>query len=255
VPIPQAGLTLAGFTVTSQHPLRRQRFHVIVLGVEVPEAQRRELVQSVVKAVGGKIPADNPNFTEGRFERENFEFAYLYSPRLGYTKSGDLNALLNAVRTDIERRTKRVGEEWVNDVIVVYYQGQGWVDPATGRPMLHSATTLGGAAGKNLVDYAIRLDTAPRVPGMVVTVANIASPDTPTQDLAVEVPYLWYAWADGASVANLLPNIAVAVKEESTVDALKNRVETGVRALPKPPSRFAALPDEVLARVIGLGKR
>ena len=75
-----------------------------MLGVDVPEVQRKELVHRVVRAVGGELPKGNPNFMEGRFTRKDFEFAYLYSPRLGYTNAGDLNALLNSVRADIMRR-------------------------------------------------------------------------------------------------------------------------------------------------------
>ena len=255
VPIPQEGLAQAGFAVTSSDPLRRQRLHVLVLGVEVPDADRKELVRRVVKAVGGELPPDNPHFTEGRFARDGFEFAYLYAPRLGYTKAGDLNALLSAARTDIERRTKRPGEEWVNDVIVVYYQGEDWVD-ADGRWLLHSATTLSGAAGKNPAEYAIRLDNLPQIPGMPVAVVNVASTAKPGSTLAIDLPYLRYAWANNAAAGELLPQIALAIRAERTVEQMAKRVGLGLDGVPvaNRPTRAAFLPDDVLARVIGLKK-
>ncbi len=217
VPIPQEGLKQAGFTVTSTNPERRQRLHVLLVGVEVPDAERKELVKRVVKAVGGELPPDSPNFTEGRFPRAGFGFAYLYAPRLGYTKAGDLTALLSAVRGDIERRTRRAGEEWVNDVIVVYYQGEDWVDKDSGRWLLHSATTLSGAAGKNPAEYAIRLDNLPLVPGLPVAVLDVAGAPKLADDLGLDLDYLRCARAD-ATVRSLVPeHLAKAVRVKPTL--------------------------------------
>ena len=229
VPIPQEGLEQAGIRVESEAPLREQRLHVLMLGVEVPEAERKPLVRNVIQAVGGAIPEGSPNFTEGRFEHPRFKFAYLYSPRLGYTKSGDLNALLNAARTDIERRSKRAGEEWVNDVIVVYYQGEDWLDQSSNRRLLHSATTLSGAAGKNMAEYAIRIDNLPQVPGLPVALVNVVGDEEQTLSLAVDIPYLRYAWKTGEATGELLTQLASAVKAERTIGKVVAFVDAGLR--------------------------
>jgi hypothetical protein len=250
--VPQQGLRPAEFAVASNNPVLRQRLHVLVFGVEVPEAKRSALIRDVVAAVGGTIPAGNPDFLTGAFTRPGFEFAYLYAPRLGYTRGGDLNALLLSVKTDIERRTKRPGEEWVNDVVVVYYQGRDWVDQDN-RWLLHTATTLGGAAGKNPGAYAIRLDDLPHIPGMPVAVVNVAGPDEPGRRLTVDLPFLRYAWKESAATGRLLPLLTNAVRRERTLGGVADFVLSGVSGsaeLAGPPT--AALPDDVRDRVIGL---
>ena len=253
VPLAQVGSKSAEFFVTSAAPLRDQRFHVLMLGVEVPEADRKPLVHSLVKAVGGTIPADNPNFTEGRFTHPRFSFAYLYSPRLGYTKGGDLNALLNAVRADIERRSKRQGEEWLNDVVVVYYQGGDWAEP-DGRRYLHSATTLSGAAGKNRADYAIRMDNLPQTHGLLVALVNVAGDAETSGTLVIDIPYVRYAWENAANLAQILVQFAEAVKAERELRPILAAVNAGlskaaIALVGKPdPSK---VPDDVAKRELG----
>ena len=41
-----------------------------MVGVAVPRADRPKLVRSVIEAIGGEIPANEPNFTEGGFTRQ-----------------------------------------------------------------------------------------------------------------------------------------------------------------------------------------
>ncbi len=251
VPIPQEGLQQATIQVASQNPLRKQRLHVLVVGLEVPNAERAPLVRRVVEAVGGTIARDTPNFIEGKFERPGFEFAYLYSPRLGYTNARDLNALLDAARTDIQRRARRAGEEWVNDVIVVYYQGADWVDKDTGRWHLHSATSRSGAAGDNPVAAAIRLDSLPLMPGMPVAVVNVDSTDTPTGSLALDLPYMRYAWTQATTGALLLDQLKQGVSEKrQTFGGMANFVNKGI---PKDATLGSSLPAEGIGgRVVGL---
>ena len=222
--VPQVGPAVASFFVASDKPLREQRFHVVMLGVEVPEADRKPLVHSLIKAVGGTIPADNPNFTEGRFTHPRFGFAYLYSPRLGYTKGGDLNALLNAVRADIERRSKR--EDWLNDVVVVYYQGSDWEEP-DGRRYLHSATTLSGAAGKNPASYAMRMDNLPQTHGLIAALVNVAGDVDTSGTLVIDIPYVRYAWERVAETGQLLVQLAEAVKVNRDIRKILTAVNEG----------------------------
>ena len=220
VPIPQVGLKQAEFRVTCKEPLPTQRLHVLMVGIEVEEAQRKPLIRNVVNAVGGTIPGGNPNFTEGRFDHPRFSFAYLYTPRLTYTNAGELNALLNAARLDIEWRTKQAGQEWVNDVIVVYYQGEDWVDKDTGRWLLHSARSLTSVSGKNPAEYAIRLDDLPQVPGLPVAVVNVASVAKPVGDLAVNMLSLRFAWKDSTGTDILLTELGKSVRSERVVSKI-----------------------------------
>ncbi len=250
--VPQVGAARAALTIETAAPITRQRLHVIMLGVQVPTEKRGELVRRVITSIGGKIPADNPNFTEGRFERDRFEFAYLYPPRLGYTKGGDLNVLLDAVATDIEQRTKRPGEEWVNDVVLLYYQGADWQEEATGRWLLHTATTIRGAAGGNAADYAIRPDALRPVPGMLVVLVNVTGAEMKGDPLAIDTPHLRYAWTEPGATETLLGSIEKAVKQERTVEQMRRSVEADLQTAKGSAGRFGFLPEVVLARVIGL---
>jgi hypothetical protein len=251
VPIPRQLLGGDAITVVSREPLTKQRLHVVMIGVGVPDAQRRELVRNVVLALGGELPKGNPNFTEGRFTRRGFDFAYLYDPRLGYAKPGDLNAMLLAVRADIAARTKRPGEEWVNDVIVLYYHGADWFEQ-DGRWMGHSATTL-GAAGPNLADRAIRMDNLPDAPGLLLRVANVVSPESPAGERLGDGSFLRFAWPKASERMSLLPRMADAIRAERRVREISGRLAELLLDLPpgQRPLRQAQLSEDVLARVFG----
>ena len=115
---------------------------------------------------------------------------------------------------------------------------------------------MSGAAGKNPAEYAIRLDNLPQIPGMPVAVVNVASAAKPGSTLAIDLPYLRYAWANNAAAGELLPQIALAIRAERTVEQMAKRVSLGLDGVPAAnrPTRAASLPDDVLARVIGLKK-
>jgi hypothetical protein len=251
--VPQSALSRARFAVTSTAPLRKQRLHLLVLGVGVPESQRKQLISNVIAAVGGTVPAGSANFTAGRFERPGFDFAYLYAPRLDYTKSGDLNALLNAVRADIEERTQRASEEWVNDVIVVYYQGADWVNEKGW--FLHSATTLSGSAGKDPSRSAIRLDNLPLVPGLPVAVLNVNGKKMEGDDLAVTVSYLRTAWGDTAETVYLLPQLAEAIRRGRTFEDVVSFAGAGLsKGAQKPVEWMPKFAREIRERYVGVLK-
>ncbi|MFM8272585.1 MAG: hypothetical protein ACKODX_09655, partial [Gemmata sp.] len=244
--VPQEGLEQASVQVTCQAPLRRQRLHVLMIGVGVEDAERKELAARVVGSLGGKVPSDRPDFFEGPFERRGFETALLYFPRLKNANAQDLNALLAAARREIEKRSRRPNEEYVNDVIVVYYQGEDWVDKDTGRWLLHSEMTLSGAAGANPDRYAIRLDDLPLPPGMPVTVVNSASTAKLSDTLSINLPYLRYASAN----EQFLPRFTRAVATERTVGGIAEHVSTGAAGVATLTVSLAR--DGVRNRVVGL---
>jgi hypothetical protein len=220
IPTPRQSISFDEIAVTSENPVRKQRFHVVMLGVEVPDAQRQALVRNVIEGFGGEVPKDAV-FTEGRFTHKNFEFAYLYSPRLGYTKAGDLNALLNAVRADITDRSKRQNDEWVNDVILVCYQGAILEDE---RMLLHTATTLSGAAGKNPNDYAIRMDHLPQTPGLRFMVVIAPKRERVQPGLNVGEKFLVCLYGDSDALKQLFARFGDALKFKPTLGEITQEV-------------------------------
>jgi hypothetical protein len=250
--VPQEAHSQARFAVVSSAPIRKQRLHLLVVGVQVAPEQQQALVANVISAVGGTPPREGMNFLSGKFERKGFDFAALYS-QLGYTSKSSLNGLLNRVRLDIEDRSRRPGEEWVNDVIVVYYQGTDWMDDQ-GRWFLHSSLTASGAAGKNPADYAIRLDALPEVPGIPVAVVNVAGRELAGDNLMVTVPYLRTAWAKPADRVHLLQNLAGAIRTERTFNGVVTLVGDELRNAPQKPVGWLTFPRDMRDRYVGVPK-
>jgi hypothetical protein len=251
--VPKTDTSRAALVVRSKEPITKQRLHVLIFGVGVPEAERGPLVRDFVTAIGGKLPPNSPNFTEGRFERDRFEFAQVYRPQFENSQAGHLNAMLNRVRRDIADRARRAGDdEWVNDVVLLFYQGADWKDGASGRWLLHTATT-GDGTGPTAADEAIRPDALPPVPGMLVVLTNVTGAALAKDPLATDTPYLRYAWESRAASAGLLDAIQKAVAAWRQIREIRDGVSATVQAargVVGAPIDY--LPDEVLVRLLGL---
>lgn len=252
--VPRADGTAAAVAITSAAPITRQRLHVVICGVSVAKGDQGALTRGVVSAIGGTWPADNPNFVEGEFKRDRFEMARVYRPRFENLQAGHLNAALDDIRRDIARRVRQedADDEWVNDVILLYYQGSDWKD-ASGRWLLDSVTTAGPKKGPTAASEAISRDDLPPIPGMLVVVANVTGAKMDRDPLESGAPYLRYAWSDPAARANLLAAIDTAVRATRDVDEIRASVGTAVMRNPA----FAGLPveylpREVLRRIVGL---
>src|SRR5262249_59060488 len=72
--LPQQSSNAFEFAVKCDKPLDKQRLHVLVIGVDVPERDRVALAKRVVAALDGKIPGDNPNFDSGVLAVDHPEF-------------------------------------------------------------------------------------------------------------------------------------------------------------------------------------
>jgi WD40 repeat protein len=250
--VPKTDTSRAAVVVRSTAPVTQQRLHVLVFGVGVPEDERGPLVRNFVTAIGGRLPADSPNFTEGPFERDRFESARVYRPQFENSQKSHLNAMFRDVRNAIAGRARRPGDEWVNDVVLLFYQGADWQDPASGRWLLHTATT-GDGTGPTAADEAIRPDALPPVPGMLVVLANVTGRPMAADPLATDTPYLRYAWRDRAASNGLLGAIKSAVEAQRKVGEIRDGVSAAVRAAAGAsgvPIDF--LPQVVLDRILGL---
>ena len=69
------------------------------------------------------VPADRPGFDRGSFLHPAFARAVLYRPLVSDVERSDLLGLLKDVEREIDQTTVLKGDEWVNDVVLVYYQG------------------------------------------------------------------------------------------------------------------------------------
>ncbi len=251
--LPQQGMRQTELAVRCEKPLKAQRLHLLVVGVEVSERERPALVRRVVEAVGGTVPADRPGFDRGSFEHPAFARAVLYRPLVSDVERSDILGLLKDVEREIEQTTRQKGDEWVNDVVLVYYQG--WDLRGTdGLQRLHTSKSLLYMKTTAPPDM-VRIDELPPTPGVTMAVLNVADlvAPKPADPLAAALPQLRYPWKNAAATDQLLPMYHAAVVRGRTIGDLVALVRSEID---KNPTLFGiptdGLPPAVRNRLIGL---
>lgn len=257
--LPQQGTEPFQFRVDCEKPLDRQRLHVLVIGVDLPDGERSrvDLARRVVAAVGGTDPGASANFDRGEleFEHPRFQRAMVYPPRVGYgvTKSV-IDGLLLDVSKKIERARQLPEQDWINDVVVIYYEGRDLVGQ-DGLRRLHTSLTL--RSGPAVAEAeAIPLDCLFPTPGLRCPVLNVVKPSTPQPALspfAHASPLLRYEWANPTARELLLPIFRETIARQRTVGEVVDGVQQAVMRLPQRSSDPTdTLPESVRPRNIGL---
>ena len=255
--LPQDG-AVAEVAFACRNPLATQRLHVLVIGVAPPgvatrDADRQGLVRQVVAAVGGSVSANQPGFVGGEFKHPAFAGSVLYRPRIGSVDRTDIIGLMREVEREVRRAGVREGSGWVNDVVLVYYQGRDVIG-ADGRRRLHTTVSLSPAAG-TVERSAVLVESLPATPGVRVVLLNVYNPDSPrpADALAAEPPLLIYPWRDPAAMTQLFGLFQRAVAERATFGGVIDRVRDEVRSNPAAALPTERLPQPVRDRRIGLG--
>lgn len=253
--VPQAAAGARAFRVGCAAPLARQRLHVVVVGVDVPDGDRPGLVRRVVAALGGVAKG---RFEAGVFEAPGFERAVLYPPVLGEVQSGDVRWAL----ADVADRIRGLAavappDDWVNDVVLVYYQGRDWVDDRDGRRWLHTSRSLRYPPAV-WREHAVAVDRLPASAGVRLLLLSVVDPEgrpsTAARDPGVAV--LRYAWADPAAPARILPAfgqaLAARVRLGDVVADTTRRFRGDPAAAGEPVER---VPEDVRDRPLGRGRQ
>jgi hypothetical protein len=255
--MPQQGSGEFEFAENCAKPLDKQRLHVLVIGVDVPERERVELARKVVAALDGKIPGDNPNFDSGvlAFEHPEFTRAMVYPPRIGYAvNKSAIDGLLMDVEKMIAQTRKQPGQDWVNDVVLVYYQGRSNTDK-DGHWRVHTSMSL--LASPSVAEReAVALEYLYPTPGLRVPVLNnIDEPGrlrSPLGLSASELILLRYGWKDAGARESLLPILRDTVAARRTVgdvvDGVRSEVTSREGHVGEP---IDTLPTDVRPRIIG----
>jgi hypothetical protein len=224
--LPQQGAVAVKFEVGCKNPLIRQRLHVLVIGVDTPDRDRPRMARDVVKAVRGTIPANRPGFDGGEFQHPAFSRAVLYPPLVYDVDRSDIVGLLRKVEREIRQTVARDGEAWVNDVVLVYYQGRDLRGKDNVR-RLHTTRSLVYAAGA-ADRFAVRVDELPPTPGVRLVVLNVVNPDkeqtAQLDGVLIDPLLLRYPWKNPAGTTLFLTTLEGAVSQQSTVGGVLDRV-------------------------------
>jgi hypothetical protein len=193
--------------------------HVLVIAPLVSEDGRAALARDVISAVGGDLPADRPVFHRMPFKHKAFVRATLYSPLVHNVSKPGVVGLLQDVEDEIRRPSE--GPEpkgWVNDVVLVYYQGRDQVGK-DGLIRLHTTRSI-NYPGQGGAQFAVRVDELPPTPGVRLQLLNVTEPDgqpQPADPLSTVPLLLRYAWKDRESIGDLLPLFRQASAQKPTV--------------------------------------
>jgi WD40 repeat protein len=244
------------FAVHCAAPLARQRLHVVVVGVnaEPEEAARKELARRAVRALGGTA---STSFEAGAFAAPGFEQAFLYRPEVGSNvEAGHIRLALEDVARGIRGLAAAAPpDDWVNDVVLIYYQGRDFVDDRDGRRWLHTSRSMKypPAVRRN---FAVAVNDLPDTAGVRLLLLSVVAPPEKVRVAAdAGVPLLRYAWADPEGPDRLLPLFGQALADRVR---LGDVADDAGRLFRRDPGRagdpLESLDPEVRKRPVGRGK-
>jgi hypothetical protein len=253
-PVAQQGVGPAGFDLACRGPLAEQRLHVVVIAPDVSDGEEEaKLVRQVVGAVGGELPKGPSPFRSGEFAHRSFTRAVLYRPLVYHTGPSDVAGKLRQVETEIKQSMARPGKGWVNDVVLVYFQGRDRVGKDGVRRLATSQTRqYEEGAGEHT---ELRVDALERTPGVRLIVLNVAGPgaaQASADPLTADPLQLRYPWKNPAATGELLPLYGEAVGQEQSLGGVVDRVRDAVRKnTARADDPIDALPPEVRDRPFG----
>jgi hypothetical protein len=236
------------FAVRCQIPVSKQRLHIVAVGLNVPANERLAFNEQLVKSLGGQVPKERVGrFDQGQFALPSFDRAILYRPLLGEIDSGNVTRILDEVRQQIRQLASTNQDGYINDVILLYYQGKDWYS-ADQRLWLHTSRSLlypVAVAQK----FALGVNDLPTTPGARLLMLNVVNPESVkmADSLPAQRPSLLrYAWKDDRGTERLFNALAVAVDREKTIDGFIDQVRSQLLTVPE----LAGKPVELIAEGI-----
>jgi hypothetical protein len=134
--VSQQELSCREFDLACTAPVNNQRLHVLIVGVNVSDWA--ELKERVLDALVVD-PRDRPD-VQGEFKKPPFERCVLYHVLVGDVDRGKVEAQLVEINNEIARLKRQTG--WLNDVVLIYYQGEDIVVPGKRERWLKTSRNL-----------------------------------------------------------------------------------------------------------------
>jgi hypothetical protein len=234
------------FALRCMQPLKELRLHVLVVGVGVRDAEA--LRKRVLESIGAKKGSlAGPH---GEFKHPAFSKAVLYPSLIGRVSRGEFDLQLEEVKKQIATLRGQTG--WVNDVVLVYYQGEDWVGPGGQRWLLTSRNLQLPDAPPEA--FAIPLRQMPPTPGICLLMLNLRQRpgqprwEGPDAGAALGVALLRFAWSNPALLGAdpvLLRLVQEAPESQGSVGAVADVVKKRVSDNPDAAPPVVDLPPSV----------
>ncbi len=145
---------------------------MLIIGVDVQDTGK--LKNRVLDALGvdGKAP-DRPRGDRGEFFRNPpFRRCVLYPVLAGWVDEGMVRKRLDDINNQISQL--KHDEAYLNDVILIYYQGEDFVDPTTKKRYLKMSQNLQFSDKATDTMYAVSCHDLSQVPGSQLLLLNVA---------------------------------------------------------------------------------
>ncbi len=209
----QQQLSFRECTVDCEAPLLQQRLHLLIVGVDVEN--QTQLKEQVLLGLGA-LPASFPPTARGQFHVPAFTSATLYNVLAGSVEKRQVETELHFINQEIRQLFQQTG--WLNDLVLVYYQGSDVVNERKERYLLTSKNRLWPQAPVEV--HAVAVQELPRLPGVQVMLLNVA-PEDPKHGTDIAFgwggdPYaafLRFAWLSAAETRTAAPRLLALLQE------------------------------------------
>jgi WD40 repeat protein len=201
------------FRLACAAPTENQRLHVLIVGVDVPDAAG---LKARVLDMLGVAPSGRPPGPQGEFlKKPPFERCVLYRVLAGEVDRSKVEAQLEEINAVIRELHGRTG--WLNDVVLIYYQGEDVVLPGKKERWLKMSPNFQFPATPP-ERFALPCHALPRVPGAPLLLLNVAGrPDAraagPDWGGDRDTGFLRYACADRREVDTADPALLRLLQE------------------------------------------
>ncbi len=165
--VSQEDLSRGGFELACAAPAQKERLHLLVIGVNVKDAAR--LKDRVLDALAVD-PRERPSGLRGEFSKKPFDRCVLYQVLVGEVDRGKVEGQLAEINRTIKDLREKTG--WLNDVVLIYYQGEDVAIPERNERWLKTSRNYQLPGPPQ--EWAIPCHALPRVPGAQLLLLNVA---------------------------------------------------------------------------------
>jgi WD40 repeat protein len=246
----QEALSRGAFTLTCTAPVTHQRLHLLIVGVGVKDGEA--LTKRVLDTLGAtERPAGG---LQGEFKTEAFQRSILYRVLIGEVQRGKVEAQLVEINKEIALLHKN--SKWLNDVILVYYQGEDVVK--RGERWLKTSFSVQFPDEEPEV-YGIPCRSLPREAGTPLLLLNVVGApqgraEGPGWGGDPEIGLLRYAWSDAREPQNselLLQLLEKALRTKSRLGDVTSYLNDLIGQQPKKLIALVLLGPDQADRKVG----